>query len=256
MKAKAIMASILISKLAFGQFSETIKTARPGQAIGAFTIGKNVLQFQQGIELNGYLGLKNRPKTYITNHVVRYGVSENIEMSALVDYQSQQLKFDTISSDLTGLSNLHFGFRVHLTDQVGWLPATCFQMRLKMPNVSNEYGASRLAPVMVFVANWSLPQNMSLATNWVLSYNGNNQNPTGKYVLNFGFPVFKKISGFIENYGQVSEGVAESRFDGGFAYLLNNNVQFDLSAGYGQNNAIEDYFISTGISWRIINFRK
>jgi hypothetical protein len=106
------------------------------------------------------------------------------------------------------------------------------------------------------VANWNLPKNMSIASNWILSYNGNDANPTGKYVLNFGFPIYQKLSGFIESYGQINNNIFQTRFDTGFAYLVNNNFQLDISSGFGNNQNVTDYFISTGISWRVLNFRK
>lgn len=247
---------LFISQTAFGQFNETIRTGRPGQAIGAFTVGKNILQFQQGLDYYSFADTKFPPRGFVSNNVVRFGILETVELSALIDYQYENTKFDTNSVSLSGLSNLHFGFRLHINDQKGWIPTTGFQMRLKIPKVSNDFGSTQLATVMVFVANWSLPKSMSIATNWILSYNGNDHYPTGKYVLNFGFPIYKKWSGFIENYGQVRQNIFQTRFDGGFAYLINNNMQLDLSAGYGNNQSVQDYFLSTGISWRITNFRK
>jgi hypothetical protein len=156
---------------------------------------------------------------------------------------------DTVFST-SGLSSLHLGFRVHLSDQKGIRPTTGFQARLKMPNISKSYGTNFIAPVFIFVAGWSLPKGTSLGTNWILSYNGNDAIPTGKYVINFSFPIYKKLSSFIENYGQYRDKIVETRFDGGFAWLLNNNFQFDVSAGYGKNT-VTDYFISGGISWRL-----
>ncbi|MDO9001278.1 MAG: transporter [Bacteroidota bacterium] len=239
----------------FAQYSETIRTGRPGQSIGAFTVGKNLLQFQQGVEYNSEINSGINPKSIITNNVIRFGIKETIEISALLDYQKNSFTISDTVRSYSGLSNLHLGFRVHLTNQKGVLPTTGFQMRLKMPSISKEYGNEYVAPVMIFVANWSLPKNLSLGTNWILSYNGNNQIPTGKYVVNFGFPIFGKLSGFVENYGQLNKDRFETRFDGGFAYLANNNIQFDLSAGYGDNYATKDYFVSGGISWRL-NFNK
>lgn len=246
----------IISQSAFGQFSETIRTGRPGQAIGAFTVGKNILQFQQGLDYYSFADTKYPPIGFLSNNVVRFGILETVELSALFDYQYENTKFDTNSISLSGISNLHLGFRVHLNDQKRWIPTTGFQMRLKMPNISNDFGSNQLAAVMVFVANWSLPKSMSLGTNWILNYNGNDHFPTGKYVINFGFPIYKKWTGFIENYGQVRQNVFQTRFDGGFAYLINNNIQLDLSTGYGNNQNVQDYFVSTGVSWRITNFRK
>ena len=39
-------------------------------------------------------------------------------------------------------------------------------------------------------------------------------------------------------------------FNGGFTYLINNNVQFDIRAGVGLNSAADDYFVGTGLSIR------
>src|SRR5690606_17180254 len=107
-----------------------------------------------------------------------------------------------------------------------------------------------LAPICIFVATWQLPKATSITSNWILNYSGSSAVPIGRYVLNFGFPIYKNIGGFIENYGQYRGDIFETRFDGGFAWLVNNNVQFDLSAGYGMNT-VTDYFISAGISWRL-----
>ncbi len=117
-----------------------------------------------------------------------------------------------------------------------------------MHSVSEDFEANHLAPAMVFVANWALPKNMSIASNWVLSYNVNDPNPTGKYIVNFGFPIYNKFSSFVENYGQVNQSVFQTRFDGGFAYLVTKNLLIDLFAGYGHNQNATDYFVSTGIN--------
>lgn len=39
-------------------------------------------------------------------------------------------------------------------------------------------------------------------------------------------------------------------FNGGFTYLINNDVQFDIRAGVGLNDAADDYFVGTGLSFR------
>ncbi|MBZ9630232.1 transporter [Salegentibacter sp. LM13S] len=241
---------LILSTYCFGQFNETIRTGRPGQSIGAFTVGSNVLQFQQGLD---YFGTSeaNLPEGFISNNVIRYGILERVELSAVIDYKYQEFELNNNTRSLEGLSNLHLGFRVNINDQKEWLPATAFQMRLKLPNISDDFGSEYLAPAMVFVANWGLPKNMSLATNWILSYSGNDPKPTGKYVINFGFPIYKQLSGFIENYGQVNQSVYQTRFDTGLGYLINNNVSVDLFAGFGDNQNVTDYFVSTGISWRV-----
>lgn len=238
------------------QFSQCIRTGRPGQAIGPYTVGKNVLQFQQGADIYSVADIKNPHRGFVLNNIIRYGILEEVEISALIDYQYEQTKLHTGRTTLSGISNLHLGFRVHINDQKGWIPSTGFQMRLKIPETSKDFVTEQTSLVTVFVANWSMPKGMGISTNWILTYSGNDPYPIGRYVLNFSFPIYKKWSGFIENYGQVKQRLFQTRFDGGFAYLVNNNVQLDLSAGYGNNQQVQDYFVSTGVSWRIINFPK
>lgn len=241
--------------MSYGQFNETIRTGRPGQAIGPFTVGKNVLQLQQGID---YVSVDDiyDVRSFISNNVIRFGTSETFELSALIDYQFDKTTIDNNEIKQNGLSNLHLGFRVHLSEQKGLLPATGFQMRLKIPNISKEFGNEYIAPAMVLITNWSLAKNYGLGANWILSYSGNDAIPTGKYIVNFGFPIHNNLSGFLENYGQIKETNFETRFDSGFAYLINNNCQIDLSFGYGSNHQVTDYFVSAGVSWRILSWRK
>ncbi len=255
---RALIISVLVfaSQVLHGQYNESIRTGRPGQAIGAFTVGKNILQFQQGIDFVSFTNPLYTPLGVTSNNVVRFGILEAFEISALVDYQYDRQSYETETEIQSGLSNLHLGFRAHINDQNGWIPSTAVQLRLKMTCLSEEYQINHMAPAMVLVAGWGLPQDLSITTNWILTYSGNDPVPTGKYVLNFAFPVYKKLSGFIENYGQVRGSVFQTRFDGGLAYLVNNNFQLDLAAGFGSNQEVRDYFVSTGISWRIASFRK
>jgi hypothetical protein len=42
----------------------------------------------------------------------------------------------------------------------------------------------------------------------------------------------------------------EHFFNGGFAYLINNDVQWDIRGGVGLNDAAADYFVGTGLTIR------
>lgn len=256
MKHFATVCFLIVSCTCFGQYSETIRTGRPGQSIGAFTVGKNVLQFQQGIDYYSIEDI-NLIKGFVSNNVIRFGLSETIELSTILNYQTENTELgNSTSSDKTGISDLHFGFRAHINDQKGWFPVTGFQMRLKIPNVSDDFGTKYLAADMIFVANWALPKDMSLATNWGMSYSGNDPNPIGKYVINFGFPIYKNLSGVVGNYGQINQSVFQTRFEGGLGYLVNNDFLIDLSSGFGKNQGVKDYFVSVGVSYRILSFKK
>ena len=42
----------------------------------------------------------------------------------------------------------------------------------------------------------------------------------------------------------------EHYFNGGFTYLLSDDIQWDIRAGKGLNGAADDYFVGTGVSLR------
>lgn len=250
-----LLCLLVFSDSIFAQFSEQIRSGRPGQGIGAFTVGKNVLQLQQGIDLNSIKFQSIEDKRWINNNVIRFGITEHVELSAVVE---EQMRFYQVNNDKLiseGISALHAGFRVNFSDQSGIIPSTCFQMRLKFPGVSKAFGNNYLAPDMIFVAHWDINSKNSLNTNFGLTYNGENAHPTGRYVLNYSYSIAKKWSVFIENYGFLTNDDFNTRFDTGFAFLINNNFQLDLFGGYHKNDLTEEYFISTGVSWRLTKRR-
>ncbi|MBX3721303.1 MAG: transporter [Turneriella sp.] len=252
----SLLAFLILSPFTWigAQYHPSIRTGRPGQAIGPYTTGQGVLQFQQGVEFARQNTGGGKTSGVLSNNVVRYGILETFEISGVADYQFQSEETNLFSRDTQGISAVHAGVRSHISDQKGFLPTTGLQVRLKFPRVSAAFGSSQISPVLVFVTNWSLPKDLSFAINWIYSQNGNDAVPTGAYVINFGFPIWGDLRGFVENYGQRRGEMFETRFDGGFAYLWTNDLQLDIFAGAGKNGGTTDYFINTGVSWRL-NFR-
>ena len=81
--------SILISLFGFlisnGQYTDQINSNRPGASIGAFSVGKNVVQFEGGTELRSYKHRSYNDSKVNANLLflsVRYGLlSEKIELT-------------------------------------------------------------------------------------------------------------------------------------------------------------------------------
>jgi hypothetical protein len=42
----------------------------------------------------------------------------------------------------------------------------------------------------------------------------------------------------------------ENYFNGGFTYLINDDLQWDIRAGVGLNSGADDFFAGSGISFR------
>ena len=63
-----------------------------------------------------------------------------------------------------------------------------------------------------------------------------------------------KLGAYTEWFALIPSGADTARtehvFNGGFTWLLSNDVQFDIRAGWGLNEAAPDFFTGTGVSMR------
>jgi hypothetical protein len=84
--------------------------------------------------------------------------------------------------------------------------------------------------------------------------------PNYIFTLTSGLALTDKLSAFLETFGTFSGFNGEqyyTNFDGGFTYLFRDNMQLDLSAGWGFYNYRfgnvhwQNYFLSLGFSFRI-----
>jgi len=64
--------------------------------------------------------------------------------------------------------------------------------------------------------------------------------------------IARRAAAFVEYYATLSDGgvADEHSVDGGFSWLVDDNLQLDVSAGAGVSRAAPDYFVSAGASWR------
>jgi hypothetical protein len=117
--------------------------------------------------------------------------------------------------------------------------------------VSGIYRSKDLAPKITIVTGQNITSKIGFTTNFGFNWDGNSASPTAFYILNLGYSINDKWGIFIENYGTESNNKINSKFDGGVAFLANNNLQLDLFGGYDQaDNNFNDWFVSVGFSWR------
>ena len=251
-KGALLVCATLFFNTSYAQYGETIRSGRPGQSIGPFTVGKNILQIQSGMDVFGFkndnIGFSGNG--YLNNTVVRYGILERLEISALIDYRVDNIKAGGLETETSGLSAFDIGGRYQVFAGKGAIPNIGFQMRVRLPVLSEDYKIDHVAPRFILVTGQKLSETFTLTTNWGGSWNGNNSMGTAFYIVNLSFPIVGKLGGFVENYGDITDGDFDSRFDAGLAYLSNKDLQWDILGGLGKNDGVSDYFVSVGVSWR------
>jgi hypothetical protein len=247
-----ILLQFILAIKVHAQFYETIRSGRPGQSIGAFTVGKNIFQVQSGIDHFGYTNDESQSEGngILANTGLRFGITEAFEVGAYLEYKSESVKDNTLKYAPQGFSNVVLGLRYQISVGKGLIPSVGFQLRVKLPSNDAYYKTEYIAPSFVFVTSQQLSSSWLLITNLGSSWNGNTAAPMGLYTVNLSCAITSKFGAFIENYGNYKEGVFETRMDTGVAWLVTPNLQLDLLGGIGSNHGLKDYFISTGFSWR------
>lgn len=232
------------------QYNQTIRTARPGASIGPFTVGKGIFQFQSGVDYYGSKSSDLKVNGFVSNTVMRLGLTETFEISTLIDYRNESVTQEGSEISKQGVSAMDVGMRYHILDGHGLVPNICFQIRFRMPVLGEDYEIDDMAPRVVVALNQFLTDNLVLTSNWGAVWNGVTSSPNGTYTINLAFPITKKLGSFVETFGTYGHGNFNTNFDTGLGLLLTNDLQLDLYGGYGSNSGVKDYFISMGVSVR------
>ena len=247
-----LICSLLITQLSYAQFGETIRTGRPGKAIGAYSVGKNVFQVQSGFTRNNFSTdnpvIDIMRGDWIHTTVMRYGFTEKWEVSGVIGG-----RWDDSVQD--GINNTQIGLRYNFFHNEGARPAIDLQGRLLLPWGSEELKREEMGARFIVGTGNSLGNNFSLLTNlgWTINQNA----PDGKY---YAVALFYKLSDrlkiFAEIYDNFTEFSAlEVDFDTGLAVLINSDLLIDISTGWSGDNRlpVDIWFVDFGLSFRLHN---
>lgn len=252
---KASSLTLLVALWSFsshGQFTEVLRTGRPGFTIGSFTVGKGYGQIQSGIDVFGSnYASKEQTRGILTNTVFRFGLGQTLEADMLVEYRSERIDSSLSSTSRAGWSNIDVGVKKHLLVSRGRGPDIGLQVRFRVPNTSKDYSGDQVAPKFIVVVGQQLSENVRLIFN-----GGGEWDPQGGpyksvYTINLQAPITESLGTFVEAAGSVKSGQNDITFQTGMAWLLNQNLQLDVYGSFGDNHGLRSFLISTGVSWRV-----
>lgn len=234
----------------------TISTDRPDQTEASNLVPKNFLQVETGafyasLEVNN---LKNKATTFNTT-LLRYGLLDNLELRVGFDFTEINSEFRGIKLDdkISGFSPLLIGVKIGITEEKGLLPEIAFIGHVNFHSLaSQDYKTKSTSTDFRFSLEHTLSEKSSLGYNLGMAWDGDITTAIYIYTLAYGYSFTDKIGGFVELYGDMYE---DSNFDhlwdAGFTYLLNDNIQLDISGGTGVTKNTQDLYLSAGISFRI-----
>jgi hypothetical protein len=236
--------------------SAPLVTDRPDFTEATSTVGIGVAQLEIGYTYT----FDNDGATTTKSHgypeaLLRYGLmAEWLELRVVWSYAG----FEAGNTNVSGSQDLGLGLKIALTPQEGILPEMAIIPQMSVPTGSNALSADEVLPGVNWVYGWALSDCISTAgstqfnraldettsvaftewaQSWTVAYSLTDQ--WGGYTEWFAFFPHSATTALPEHY-----------FNGGFTYLLCNDVQLDFRGGVGLNDAADDYFVGSGLSIR------
>ena len=221
--------SLLLILLGYTAIGQTIATDRPSALTeNATSLYKNGIQLESGLLIE--LDTGETQSISAPNLLLRYGLTEKTELRLMNDVLINE------GNIILGVWTIGTKIQLYESDKMNLsvLSSTA------LPNVNGEMGSLLEQPINAkVIGNYALSETNSVG--YTIGYTIN-QNEIG-YSLFLSHNFSGNISSFIELYGFNDQ----LNIDAGFAYLIQNKLQFDAYFGTGLNNKMA--FASVGLSY-------
>ena len=228
-----------------------IITDRPTQSESPFVMPRGYFQFETGaiFSKTKFGGEETSKRTYNTT-LFRYGLNDKIEIRFIQNLEGGKVELPNGSSTKTGaaLAPTFLGAKFSLAEEKGALPQIAF---------STHIGAPVFDGLTEVLANFRFDFQHTLSDNFTLGYNlgGEWSNDFDSfqalYTLVLGHSISSKLGAFIELYGFLPESSQpDHQLDGGFTYLISDDIQADIYGGFGLADESPDGILGFGLSWR------
>ena len=230
---------------------EPLVTDRPDFTEASSTVGRGVLQLEFG-----YTYTQNRDNG---SETISHSIGEPLfRYGILADWlEFRFAAFPTIeernpaggpNDTTTGTEDLYLGLKIGLTRQEGILPEMAILPQMTVPTGNSAFSNDQTLPGVNWLYSWAMSNDLAVNdtgdayTEWAQSATA-------------AFSITEEVGGYVEWYGLFPHAATgrvkpEHYLNGGFTYLFSNDVQFDIRAGYGLNDASDDVFIGSGLSVR------
>jgi hypothetical protein len=277
LKIVFLLALITIPSVHYGQHTDQINSNRPGETMSAFAVGKNVIQVETGI-----YGIKENHRLleydatgYGLDFTLRWGLfMEKLELIADLQYQNEDFTTPYSSINKSSLKQTVLGAKYLIYDPFknyekkvniySWKANNSFNWHQLIPAVSvfaganftmadNPYSFSPNADIspkiMLITQNHLGDGTWVFVTNIIADYIATDY-PSYGYIFTLTKGFNDKWSGFVENQGFKSDFYSDAIVRGGAAYLLNNDMQIDISISNNFKDTPTVLYGGVGFSWR------
>lgn len=243
--------------LGFGEadLQEPMSTDRPDFTESTRTIQQGHLQVELGYRYleddDTDLRVQDIPET-----LLRVGITDTVE--ARVSFSAYQ-DIESGRDNFSGTGDLTFGTKIRILEgcECNFELSTMFN--LTVPSGSDEISQNDVSPgaTILWAYSWEDPWSISGNLNLDAAVEEGDYyfEPSNSLSLSYAFTerigAYAEYFGFYPAGGNAPSTVATHYVNGGFTFLIEDNLQLDILAGVGLNDTADDRFFGCGLSFRI-----
>ena len=243
---------------------EPLVTDRPDFTEASSTVGLGVVQLEVGYTYTR----DDDPTQSVENHsygepLLRIGMLANwFELRVGWNYVNEITVAGTQKNTQSGSEDLYLGAKIGLTPQDGLLPEMALIPQMDVPTATSSgaggFGSGEVLPGVNWIYGWEINDCISTAgsSQFNRRLDDQTQQPFVEFAQSWtiGYSLTEQMGAYTEWFVLVPDGADTNRtqhfFNGGITYLMSDNIQFDVRAGVGLNDAADDYFVGSGFSIR------
>jgi len=234
-------------------------TDRPDFTEASSTVGLGVAQLEFGYTYSyDSDGSQSTRINSFGEPLLRVGMlAEWLEFRIALFPLEERTRSGGASNTDSGVADLYLGFKIALTPQEGWLPEMALIPQMNVPTGSSAFTSDSVEPGVNWIYAWAINDCISTAG----STQGNRRiDDSGEAYLEMaqswtiGYSLTDNIGAYTEWFALIPNGADTAQIEhyanGGFTYLLSNDVQWDIRVGTGLNDQAIDFFAGTGLTIR------
>jgi hypothetical protein len=223
---------------------QTVQTRRRHQ---------HVVPFRHMYRLRWDLLYKARKKelSYVHPAILwKVGILKSTELRLITEASTFK---DTTGSYTTGLAPVQIGFKTAICEERKARPKISFIGHMAVPYVSTKSQRTQyFAPNFRFTLEHTLTKRISLGYNAGMEWDGISPYPSFIYTIVNGIDIRGKWYFYYEFFGDFPVNRPSTHtFDGGFAWLIKDNMQLDFSGGFQLFPFNKGWYVSLGYSFRV-----
>lgn len=231
-------------------------TDRPDFTEASSTVGLGVAQLEIGYTYTKDDNAAGTTRSHsFPEPLLRYGILQDwLELRVGWTYNVE----DTNGVQVDGGDDLYLGFKIGLTPQQGLLPEMALIPQATVAAGAGAFTTNEFLPGANLIYGWEVNDWLSTAGQTQFNraiddgtgdaYTEWSQSWTVAYSLSDQLGAYTEWFALIPHSADTAQ--TEHYFNGGFTWLLSNDIQWDIRAGTGLNGAAADYFVGTGLSLR------